>query len=125
MQYRLVFCLRGATATGLMALGRHDDFTNAALTPGRRENARTEGKNFALATDAMILGGVAVAGVATWYYLKVYRPKVRAWDQKRRERAAAMGGVADGEAKPKLRVVPWVQPSGPGAAAGLALGGDL
>jgi hypothetical protein len=125
----------GAAATGVMALGRHETFVDRTATDSRRETARTEGKNLALLTDGLILGGVVVAGITAYYYVKVYGPKRRAWQQKQRERAMGGASLDPGQRRgpyaaepapgPKLVVTPWVQGSGPSTAAGLSLGGSL
>lgn len=114
----------GAVATGLMAVGRHDTFTSQTASPVRRENARTEGKTLALVTDLMIAGSVVAAGVTTYYYLKVHKPKVRAWERRKRERLTG-AAMLDAPSGPKLLVTPWVETSGPGTAAGLVVGGAL
>ena len=116
----------GAVATGLMAMARHDVFLDEAASPNRRENARTEGKNLALITDALIAGSLVAVGVTTYYYLEVYKPKARSHDRKRRERAGFVDELAGGaQPAPKLLLVPWVEASGPATAAGLVLGGAL
>ena len=122
----------GATVTGVMALGRHETFVDDGASPTRRENARTEGKNLALITDGLIVGGVVAAGVTAYYYVKVYGPKRRAWEQKKRERAMGAAsldpfrprvlGPAPG---PKVVVTPWVEGSGRTTVTGLAFGGAL
>ena len=111
----------GAVATGLMAVGRHDTFVDESSSANRRENARTEGKTLALVTDAMIAGSVIAAGITTYYYLKVYKPKVRSHERMVRDRASGVGALT----APKLLVAPWVEASGPGTAAGLVVGGSL
>ena len=111
----------GAVATGLMAVGRHDTFVDESASANRRENARTEGKNLALITDAMIAGSVIAAGITTYYYLKVYKPKVRSHERMLRDRASGVGALT----APKLLIAPWVEASGPGTAAGLVVGGSL
>lgn len=92
-----------ATVTGLLALSRHNTFTDANADPAKREDARTSGRNLALATDALVIGALAAATYTTFYYLRVYR-------RGEGEEAAPARGVS---------LVPALSPG----AAGLALGG--
>ena len=119
----------GAVATGLMAQARHDVFVDEMASASARENARKSGQNLALVTDLMLVGGVAAAAVTTYYYLKVYRPKVRAHERLRRERAMSLRNDdlswRAPDPRPKLLVMPWVEASGPATAGGLVIGGAL
>lgn len=108
----------GATATGILAIGKHGTFEDPAATDDERESARTSGKRLALLTDGLVAGGIVAAGVVTFYYLKVYRPKARARAERRRRDAESMDEFA---LRPKVIVSPWVQSSG----AGLIVAGDL
>lgn len=111
--------LGGATAAGIMAIGKHGDFTDTSATAQAREDARVTGRRLALITDGLIAGTIVAAGVVSFYYFKVYRPKARL----RRAHAGAPASPVDDElsVRPKLRVAPWVQ----AGAGGLTVAGEL
>lgn len=108
----------GATTAGLIAVGRQATFADTSVAYPRREDARVSGKRLALLTDGLIVGAVVAAGVASYYYLKVYRPKAKARAGKQREQRAQFDEFASG---PKVLVTPWVERS----AGGLVLSGSL
>jgi len=108
----------GATATGLIAVGRHATFTDESVGDNRREDARVSGKKLALLTDGLIVGSVVATGVFTYYYLKVYRPKAKARSVKEREQRSPGDAFASA---PKILVTPWVEAS----VGGLVLSGSL
>lgn len=108
----------GATATGLLAVGKHNTFMDESVSLQRREDAQSSGKRLALLTDGLIIGSVVAAGIATYYYVKVYRPKVRARDESARKQRAQFDEFASA---PKVLVTPWVERS----AGGLVLTGAL
>ncbi|MBP8811192.1 MAG: PEGA domain-containing protein [Kofleriaceae bacterium] len=110
--------LGGATAAGILAIGRHGDFESTSGTAQEREDARVSGKRLALITDGLLAGGIVATGVVTFYYLKVYRPKARARSERQRQQADAVDEFA---ARPKVMIAPWVQGSG----AGLVVAGHL
>jgi hypothetical protein len=64
----------GAAVTGLLAMSRHDTFTDDAATPDDRDSARTSGRNLALVTDVLVIGAIASATYTTFYYFTRYRP---------------------------------------------------
>lgn len=111
--------LGGATAAGILAIGKHGEFEDPDATDAEREDARTSGKRMALLSDGLLAGGLVATGVVTFYYLKVYRPKARARSERRRRDAEA--AAEEFAFRPKVMVTPWVQGSG----AGLTLVGHL
>jgi hypothetical protein len=115
----------GAAVTGIMATRRHDIFVDDTASVGRRENARTEGKNLAVVTDGLILGGAVAAAITTYYYLEVYKPKRSAWTRRNRERALGAASLEPRALPPKLIVAPWVEGSGAATITGWSLGGAL
>lgn len=107
----------GATVTGILAKGRETQFKDESKSAQAREDARVQGRRLALITDGLIAGTVVAAGVMTFYYFKVYRPKVRGFHDRERARE---GGAAL-TAIPKVQVAPWVQADG----GGLIIAGEL
>lgn len=88
----------GATATGVVAMNRHDIYGDRTIIREDREAAQRTGKRLALATD-VLAGSALVAGALTAiYYVKVYRPR-------RDERRA------------HLDLAPWADGQGGGLAA--------
>lgn len=65
----------GGTATGFAALSKHGQFRDDALDETAREEARRDGKQLAGITDIVLGGALVAAGVTTYYYLWVYRPR--------------------------------------------------
>jgi|JI10StandDraft_1071094.scaffolds.fasta_scaffold02666_17 hypothetical protein len=110
--------LGGATAAGIMAIGRHGEFTDTTGTAQAREDARVSGRRLALLTDGLIAGTIVAASVVSFYYVKVYRPKARLHRARATERANAFDEYA---VAPKVRVTPWVQ----AGAGGLVVAGEL
>jgi hypothetical protein len=112
----------GASATGILAMARHDDFVDSSRSAAEREDARTSGQTLARTTDVLLVGAVAAAGFTAYYYLKVYRPAARAHARRERELRELDGSAArraPNLALAKVLVVPYVQDGG----AGLAVGG--
>ena len=64
----------GAAVTGLLAMSRHDTFTDDSATPDDRDSARTSGRNLALVTDVLVIGAIASATYTAFYYVTRYRP---------------------------------------------------
>jgi hypothetical protein len=95
------------TITGIMAVSRHGTFTDPQTSPVNREDAQASGKTLALVTDLCFVGAVGAAAFTTYWYLKKYKPQA----QLHVERQAGI--------RPKVDVVPWVQPQ----ASGLAVAG--
>jgi len=58
----------GATITGIMAMGKHDDFEDESLPVPDREDARDSGKTLAAVTDVFLVGALASGAFTTWYY---------------------------------------------------------
>ena len=110
--------LGGATAAGILAIGRHGEFTDENGTAQAREDARVSGRRLALLTDGLIAGTIVAASVVSFYYVKVYRPKARLHRARASERANAFDEYA---VAPKVRVAPWVQ----AGAGGLVIAGEL
>ncbi|MBE7450343.1 MAG: PEGA domain-containing protein [Kofleriaceae bacterium] len=110
--------LAGATTTGILAVGKHGTFKDDGVGDGAREDARQSGKNLALLTDGLVLGTIVAGGVATYYYLKVYRPRQAEHRRKLKDRESRFDEYARG---PKVLVTPWVQ----GGAGGLVLTAPL
>lgn len=98
----------GATVTGLMAMSRHDTFSDPATDPDARDSAQRSGKTLALVTDVLI-GSAIIAGAYTMYqYVGVYRPERAAHDRELATRN-----------DPKL----WLSAYVDGEGGGLAVGG--
>jgi len=107
-----------ATATGILAIGKHGTFTDTSLSMSARNRARDSGKTLALVTDGMIVGTLVAAGIGAYYYAKVYKPKQREHARKLREIRSGARPVAT---RPKILVAPWVQADG----GGLSVVGEL
>ncbi|HEY4243826.1 MAG TPA: PEGA domain-containing protein [Kofleriaceae bacterium] len=98
----------GTAAFGLLAVHQHTIFVRKTTAPLDREDAQTNGKNLALASDISL--GVAVAGAAfTAYWLFFHHPHAHraATDSDTRHPPPV-------DESAKLDVVPWVQASGGG-----------
>jgi len=95
-----------AMITGIIAVKRHNVFTDPTASAMRREVNRTSGQKYALATDITIVAALASGGFTAYWYLKKYRPQLHGGEH------ASAGGV-DG---PKVVVTPMVSPSGGGVA---------
>lgn len=110
----------GATTTGIMAVGKQGTFQDDPDSAAG-ESARKSGKNLALLTDGLIVGGIVAGAFTVYYYTKVYKPKRRAYHEKlEAQRTGAMAGRAPAVG-PKVIVTPWVQ----GDGGGLVLSGSL
>ena len=91
------FALAGSV-TGFFALSRHDTFTNDGTSGPDREDARSTGKNLALATDVFLIGAIAAGTYTAYYYFAEYRGS----SERAEPRAAT--------------VTPWMAPDGGGVA---------
>jgi PEGA domain len=98
-----------AVVTGILAIGRHDVYTDAATAPADRDAARTAGKRDALICDLSIAGALVAGGFTAYWYVKQYKPKVRA-----REQATP----PDEAALPRWWIEPLVAADGGGMAVG-------
>lgn len=76
-----------AITTGVLALGKHGTFHDEGATIEERDAAQKSGRSMARLTDVFATGAIIAAGVTTYYYLKVYRPKVDDHERLREERA--------------------------------------
>lgn len=96
-----------ATIFGALAIAQHATFTGASTSRLDREDARTNGKRFALVADVSLGAAAVAAGFTAYWYIFPYR------------RARPSRQPDDRRARPvetKLEVVPWVQPRSGGAA---------
>jgi len=90
--------IAGAGIFGILAVSQHSTFTGASTSKLDRDDARTNGKRFALITDVALGTAVVAAGfTAYWYFYKYKRSP-----NKPEERHPP-------PAETKLDVVPWVQ----------------
>ena len=96
-----------ATITGIMAVGKHSTYTDAASSPTQRADAQSSGKTLAHITDACIVGAVGAAAFTVYWYQFKYRPQARA--------------ITEQPPQAKVDVVPWVQPQ----AGGLTVAGSF
>jgi hypothetical protein len=93
-----------AVVFGALAIAQHATFTGASSSRLDREDARTNGKRFAVVADVSLGTAVVAAGfTAAWYFYK-YRPARQSDDRSSRP------------IETKLEVVPWVQFQSGGAA---------
>lgn len=90
-----------AAGTGVLAVGKHNQFEDPASTPQERADAKDSGKRLALITDISLAGAAIAGGIAVYWYVAKYRPAQRAHAV---ERAAPAGEVGA-----KVDLVPWVQ----------------
>lgn len=109
----------GAVSTGIIAVGKHNTFTDPEATDQEIEDAQASGPTMAALTDAFTAAAVVAAGATVFYYLKIYSPKVKERDRLMEERAAEGGGdeLTRREIKrrmPKVIVAPSVQDGGGG-----------
>lgn len=73
--------LIASIATGLVARGKHSTFVDPTTAPFDRELAAYDGKNYAKASDILLIGTVASAGfTAGWYFFK-YRKAQAKFDE--------------------------------------------
>lgn len=102
--------------TGLVAKGKHDTFVDPETAPFDRELAAYDGKNFAKASDILLIGTVAAAGfTATWYFFKYRKGQAKLQETPR-------SGSPDEPQRSKVMVMPWVSGEGTG---GLTLRGGF
>ncbi|MDQ3369796.1 MAG: PEGA domain-containing protein [Myxococcota bacterium] len=99
-----------ATVTGLLAVGKHGTFDDAASTPDERADAKASGERLALITDVCIAGAVVAGGFATYWYFAKYRPARRTRTLERQAGTVRTAPLAAA----KVDVVPWVKPGGGG-----------
>lgn len=103
--------------TGLMAKGKHDTFVAPETAPFDRELAAFDGKNFAKASDILLIGTVAAAGfTATWYFFKYRKGQAKLHEMPR------SSGNPDDPQRSKVMMMPWVSGQGTG---GLTLRGGF
>lgn len=99
-----------ASITGLMAMGRHGDYTDESLPQAERDSARDSGKRLALITDLLWLGTAAVGAYTAYYYFGVYQPAKRGHERNMRLES-------EREAR-SIWVVPYAEARGGGVAVG-------
>jgi len=99
-----------ASITGIMAMGKHGDFTDETLPPSERDAARDSGKRLALVTDLLWLGTVAVGAYTAYYYFGIYQPAKRGHERRMR--------LEDSREARRLWVVPYAAAEGGGVAVG-------
>lgn len=88
----------GAGIFGILAVGQHSTFTAASTSKLDREDARINGRRFALITDLSLGTTVVAAGfTAYWYFYKYRRAPPKPEDRH------------PPPVEAKLDVVPWVQ----------------
>ena len=87
---------------GVLAVGQHATFTAASTSKLDREDARINGRRFALIADLSLGTAVAAAGfTAYWYFYKYGRAPPKSPELQARHLSPV---------EAKLDVVPWVQP---------------
>jgi hypothetical protein len=92
----------GAGIFGVLAVSQHTTFTAASTSKLDREDARINGRRFALIADLSLAEAVVAAGFTGYWYFYKYR---RALPKLPELQARHPSPV-----KAKLDVVPWVQP---------------
>lgn len=102
--------LAGATATGLIALSKHDTFEDPAADPAARSAAQDSGKLMALVTDGLLAGAVITGTYTAYRYFFVYRPERAAFD--------AHHARSEPTGAPSIWVAPYAAAGGGGVAAG-------
>ena len=91
----------GTTTTGLLAINKHNRFTDSGLSDSARDKAQKSGKRYQLITDGLLVASLAAAAGTAYYYFAVYRPKKR--------RLEAEPGVnASNSAQSVLMIAPLV-----------------
>ncbi len=99
-----------ASVTGIMAMGKHSDFTNETLPQAERDSARDSGKRLALITDLLWIGTVAAGAYTAYYYYGTYLPEKRT-HQRNME-------LQRGREARRIWVVPYAAAEGGGVAVG-------
>lgn len=90
---------------GLAARKNHDTFVNPATSPTGRLDAQDTGRSYAHLSDACLAGAVVSAGFGAYWYIFQYRKKIRDHESNVPDKTAL---------RPKLDVVPWVEPQASG-----------
>lgn len=112
----------GATATGIIAVGKSGTWHDEDADPDLREDARQSGKSMALLTDGLVLGTIVAGALTAYYYQKIYKPKNAEYKKKVLDREKALGNDEyANQGAPKVFVTPWVQ----AGAGGLSITGEL
>jgi PEGA domain len=111
--------ISGAAAIGFGVFGglasrHHATFTGRATSSAARDDARTRGERYALASDISLVTAVAAAGFTVYWYIYKYRqPHRTSGTSSISVTSAAARTAAD---RSKLVAVPWVQPESTGVA---------
>jgi hypothetical protein len=92
-----------AAIFGALAIAQHAAFTGATTSKLGREDARTNGKRFALVTDVSLGTAAVAAGITAYWYFYRYKQTQKLDDRSSRP------------VETKLEVVPWVQTRSGGA----------
>lgn len=99
-----------AAVFGALALAQHATFTGATTSRLAREDARTNGKRFALIADVSLATAVVAASFTAYWYMRHGRPHTPDRSSRSLETRAKT------RLETKLGVVPWVQSRSGGAA---------
>lgn len=87
--------LSATVVFGLLAVSKHDIYTDPERSTEDRMAARDSGKTMATVTDVMLVGAIGAGAFTAYWYFKQYKPA------QKKERAA---------------LVPWASPDGGGVA---------
>jgi len=99
-----------ATVTGIMAMGKHGDFTDDSLPAEDRDTARDSGKKLALVTDLLWVGTVVVGAYTAYYYYGTYQPNRRSHERRMQ--------LESRRAARRVWVAPYAKANGGGVAVG-------
>lgn len=104
------------TVTGIAAIGKQNQYDDSS-SASERSDIRSSGKTLALVTDLCFVGAVGAAAFTAYWYVFKIRPVTKALDERQ---AARHHKGSEGTAlarRPKVNVVPWVQPDAGGLTA--------
>lgn len=104
------------TVTGIAAIGKQNQYDDS-MSANERSDIRSSGKTLALVTDLCFVGAVGAAAFTAYWYVFKIRPVTKALDERQ---AARHHKGSEGTAlarRPKVDVVPWVQPDAGGLTA--------
>jgi hypothetical protein len=108
-----------AAVFGALALAQHATFTGATTSRLARDDARINGKRFALIADVSLATAVVAAGFTAYWYWRHARPQ-KSDDRSSRSINLRLNPRLNPTLSPrpetKLGVVPWVQSRSGGAA---------
>jgi len=104
------------TVTGIAAIGKQNQYDDS-VSANERSDIRSSGKTLALVTDLCFVGSLGAAAFTAYWYVFKIRPVTKALDERQ---AARHHKGSEGTAlarRPKVNVVPWVQPDAGGLTA--------